>query len=58
MSRGLITDKWSMRILWACAVGSAISFFMVAQERQLQNRDKMLADSLNEADGGTGGEKM
>jgi len=23
-SRGIINDKWSMRILWGCAIGSAI----------------------------------
>lgn len=23
-SRGVIGDKWSMRVLWACAIGSAI----------------------------------
>ncbi|MCI68671.1 hypothetical protein A2U01_0089932, partial [Trifolium medium] len=23
-TRGVITDKWSMRVLWACAIGSAV----------------------------------
>jgi len=23
-TRGVIGDKWSMRILWACAIGSAV----------------------------------
>ncbi|TQD84582.1 hypothetical protein C1H46_029872 [Malus baccata] len=23
--RGVIGDRWSMRILWACAIGSAVS---------------------------------
>lgn len=39
-------DKWSMKILWMCAIGSAISLYMVAAERQMQNRDRMLAESL------------
>ncbi|GMN44770.1 hypothetical protein TIFTF001_013965 [Ficus carica] len=44
--RGVIGDKWSMKILWMCAIGSAISLYMVAAERQMQNRDRMLAESL------------
>lgn len=51
-SRGVIGDKWSMRILWACAIGSAISLYMVAVERQMQNRERLLAESLKaESDG-------
>ncbi|MCI68452.1 hypothetical protein A2U01_0089713, partial [Trifolium medium] len=23
-TRGVIADKWSMRVLWACAIGSAV----------------------------------
>ncbi|KAK6230528.1 hypothetical protein QUC31_002046 [Theobroma cacao] len=45
-TRGVIGDKWSMRILWVCAIGSAIGLYMVAVERQKQNRDKMMAESL------------
>ncbi|KAM5585965.1 hypothetical protein ABKV19_005062 [Rosa sericea] len=45
-ARGVITDKWSMRVLWACAIGSAISLYFVAAERQAQNRERMLAESL------------
>ncbi|CAJ2646505.1 unnamed protein product [Trifolium pratense] len=41
-TRGVIADKWSMRVLWACAIGSAVSLYMVAVERQKQNRQKML----------------
>ncbi|PON84104.1 Winged helix-turn-helix DNA-binding domain containing protein [Trema orientale] len=44
--RGVVGDKWSMRILWACAIGSAIGLYMVAVERQTQNRERMLAESL------------
>ncbi|KAL4332108.1 hypothetical protein GQ457_07G014510 [Hibiscus cannabinus] len=46
-TRGVIGDKWSMRILWACAIGSAVGLYMVAVERQQQNRDRMMAESLN-----------
>ncbi|KAG8658010.1 uncharacterized protein LOC110610746 [Manihot esculenta] len=55
-TRGVIGDKWSMRILWACAIGSAISLYMVAVERQIQNRDRMLAESLKamEEESGSG----
>eukprot|EP00257_Ricinus_communis_P021075 XP_015580472.1 uncharacterized protein LOC8288356 [Ricinus communis] len=55
-TRGVIGDKWSMRILWACAIGSAISLYMVAVERQQKNRDRMLAESLQdmEAESGSG----
>ncbi|KDP27033.1 hypothetical protein JCGZ_20968 [Jatropha curcas] len=55
-TRGVIGDKWSMRILWACAIGSAISLYMVAVERQAQNRERAMAESLNamEAESGSG----
>ncbi|KAL5571462.1 hypothetical protein UlMin_021076 [Ulmus minor] len=46
--RGVISDKWSMRVLWMCAIGSAIGLYMVAAERQMQNRERMLAESLKE----------
>uniref|UniRef100_A0A7N0U404 Uncharacterized protein n=1 Tax=Kalanchoe fedtschenkoi TaxID=63787 RepID=A0A7N0U404_KALFE len=46
MTRGVISEKWSMRVLWLCAIGSGITLFMVAQERQLQNRQKMIAEGL------------
>nr|KJB13400.1 hypothetical protein B456_002G072400 [Gossypium raimondii] len=45
-TRGVIGDKWSMRILWGCAIGSAVALYMVAVERQRQNRDQMMAESL------------
>lgn len=44
MTRGTIPDKWSMRLLWVCAIGSAIGLYMVAVERQMQNREKMMAE--------------
>ncbi|TKY66545.1 hypothetical protein E2542_SST09421 [Spatholobus suberectus] len=58
-TRGIIGDKWSMRILWACAIGSAVSLYMVAVERQAQNRERMLAEELRamesgESNGGDG----
>ncbi|KAH1221662.1 hypothetical protein GmHk_12G035024 [Glycine max] len=51
-SRGVIADKWSMRILWACAIGSAVSLYMVAVERQAQNRQRMLAEELKAMESG------
>ncbi|CAL0333763.1 unnamed protein product [Lupinus luteus] len=45
---GVIADKWSMRILWACAIGSAVSLYMVAVERQAQNRARMLAEGMKD----------
>ncbi|KAL2922173.1 Uncharacterized protein RDABS01_013664 [Bienertia sinuspersici] len=44
MTRGTIPDKWSMRVLWLCAIGSAVGLYMVAVERQMQNREKMMAE--------------
>ncbi|MCL8600217.1 hypothetical protein NAB79_18345, partial [Proteus mirabilis] len=52
MARGVISDKWSMRVLWLCAIGSGITLFMVAQERQLQNRQRMLAEGLKDTESG------
>ncbi|XP_019057781.1 PREDICTED: uncharacterized protein LOC104810481 [Tarenaya hassleriana] len=49
-SRGVISDKWSLRILWGCAIGTAISLYMVAVERQTQNRNRALAESLEAAE--------
>ncbi|KAK9091428.1 hypothetical protein Sjap_024605 [Stephania japonica] len=66
-SRGVIGDKWSMRILWFCALGSAVGIarilllvniysclYMVAVDRQTKNREKMLAESLNAYPGSDG----
>ncbi|KAL9441253.1 hypothetical protein AB3S75_019850 [Citrus x aurantiifolia] len=53
-SRGVIGDKWSMRVLWACAIGSAIGLYMVAVERQMKNRERMLAESLKAESDGVG----
>ncbi|KAI3753755.1 hypothetical protein L2E82_25821 [Cichorium intybus] len=49
-TRGVISDKWSMRVLWLTAIGSAVGLYMVAVERQTQNREKMLAESLRAAE--------
>ncbi|XP_010263308.1 PREDICTED: uncharacterized protein LOC104601608 [Nelumbo nucifera] len=51
-SRGVIGDKWSMRILWLCAIGSAIGLWMVGVERQTQNRERMMAERLRAIDSG------
>ncbi|KAK4342058.1 hypothetical protein RND71_037874 [Anisodus tanguticus] len=48
-NRGIIADKWSGRLLWVCAIGSAVGFYMVAVERQTQNRAKMMAQALADA---------
>ncbi|XP_010913979.1 uncharacterized protein [Elaeis guineensis] len=53
-SRGVVGDKWSQRILWFCAIGSAISLYMVAVERQAQNRERMMAEGLKGIDGASG----
>ncbi|WRX28719.1 hypothetical protein QQP08_021206 [Theobroma cacao] len=57
-TRGVIGDKWSMRILWVCAIGSAIGLYMVAVERQKQNRDKMMAESLKAIESEGSGEQV
>ncbi|XP_027355851.1 uncharacterized protein LOC113865474 [Abrus precatorius] len=51
-TRGVVGDKWSMRILWACAIGSAIGLYMVAVERQAKNRERMLAEGLKAMESG------
>ncbi|KAL9259062.1 hypothetical protein AKJ16_DCAP14314 [Drosera capensis] len=56
-ARGVVPDKWSMRILWACAIGSAISLYMVAVERQMKNREKMMADALQGVEAGGGSDE-
>ncbi|KAJ0988160.1 hypothetical protein J5N97_006516 [Dioscorea zingiberensis] len=50
-NRGVVGDKWSMRILWMCAIGSAISLYMVAVERQAQNRARMMEENSRDAVG-------
>ncbi|KAK9024571.1 hypothetical protein V6N11_004729 [Hibiscus sabdariffa] len=57
-TRGVIGDKWSMRILWACAIGSAVGLYMVAVERQQQNRDRMMAESLKAMESEGGGDLL
>jgi hypothetical protein len=27
-SRGVVGDKWSQKILWVCAIGTAISMYL------------------------------
>ncbi|XP_042477458.1 uncharacterized protein LOC122058830 [Macadamia integrifolia] len=54
--RGVIGDKWSMRILWACAIGSALGLWMVGVERQAQNRERAMAESLKAMDSGADGQ--
>nr|XP_043621745.1 uncharacterized protein LOC122593404 isoform X1 [Erigeron canadensis] len=49
-TRGVISDKWSMRVLWLTAIGSAVGLYMVAVERQTQNREKMMAEALRAAE--------
>nr|XP_016504584.1 PREDICTED: polygalacturonase At1g48100-like [Nicotiana tabacum] len=46
---GVRIKTWSGRLLWVCAIGSAIGFYMVAVERQMQNREKMMAEALADA---------
>ncbi|XP_051152270.1 uncharacterized protein LOC127266157 [Andrographis paniculata] len=53
--RGVIADRWSSRILWICAIGTAVGLYMVAVERQMQNREKMMAEALRAAESGTDG---
>ncbi|KAL3508653.1 hypothetical protein ACH5RR_028054 [Cinchona calisaya] len=55
-NRGVVGDKWSSRVLWICAIGSAIGLYMVAAERQAQNRAKMMSEALEGA--GQGAEKV
>ncbi|KAG5546270.1 uncharacterized protein LOC131329232 [Rhododendron vialii] len=54
--RGVISDKWSMRVLWLCALGSAVGLYMVAVERQTQNRARMMAEALKESNADMGEE--
>ncbi|KAL4185974.1 hypothetical protein AMTRI_Chr10g8490 [Amborella trichopoda] len=60
--RGIIGDKWSLRILWFCAIGSAIGLWMVGVERQTQNMERNMAQSLRDldsaADGQSDGEEV
>ncbi|KAH6764215.1 HrpN-interacting protein from malus protein [Perilla frutescens var. hirtella] len=51
--RGVIGDKWSSRILWLSALGSAVGLYMVMVERQLQNREKKMMEALRAAESGT-----
>ncbi|KAL9400048.1 hypothetical protein Peur_009009 [Populus x canadensis] len=56
--RGVIGDKWTSRILWAYASyrKSNQCLHMVVVERQLQNRERMMAEGLKNtvAEVGTG----
>ncbi|XP_062218483.1 uncharacterized protein LOC133918568 [Phragmites australis] len=52
--RGVVGERWSQRILWMCALGSAVSLYFVAVERQAQNRARAVAEGLKALDGGGG----
>ncbi|GJM90519.1 hypothetical protein PR202_ga06806 [Eleusine coracana subsp. coracana] len=54
--RGAVGERWSQRILWMCAIGSAVSLYFVAVERQAQNRARAMAEGLKALDcaGGPG----
>lgn len=56
--REAISDKWSMRVLWFCAIGSAVGLYMVAVDRQMKNRERAIAEGLKamESDANTGEE--
>ncbi|KAK8935369.1 hypothetical protein KSP39_PZI013129 [Platanthera zijinensis] len=47
----VVGEIWSQRVLWLCAVGSAIGLYMVGVDRQAQNRARMMADGLTSLDG-------
>ncbi|KAG2656749.1 hypothetical protein PVAP13_1KG103800 [Panicum virgatum] len=53
--RGIVGERWSQRILWICALGSAVSLYFVAVERQAQNRARAVAEGLKALDGSGGG---
>ncbi|CAN6237454.1 unnamed protein product, partial [Urochloa humidicola] len=53
--RGIVGERWSQRILWICALGSAVSLYFVAVERQAQNRARAVAEGLKALDGAGGG---
>ncbi|KAL5207059.1 hypothetical protein ABZP36_031494 [Zizania latifolia] len=53
--RGVVGERWSQRILWMCAIGSAVSLYFVAVERQAQNRARAVAEGLKSLDGGGAG---
>ncbi|CAL4889386.1 unnamed protein product [Urochloa decumbens] len=53
--RGIVGERWSQRILWICALGSAVSLYFVAVERQAQNRARAVAEGLKSLDGAGGG---
>ncbi|KAJ4810681.1 HrpN-interacting protein from malus protein [Rhynchospora pubera] len=57
-SRGVVGEKWSQKVLWFCAIGTAISLYMVAVERQAQNRQRAMNQGLKALDSKTssGGE--
>ncbi|XP_075669100.1 uncharacterized protein LOC142638910 [Castanea sativa] len=57
-SRGAIPDKWSMRVLWFCALGSAVGLYMVAVDRQTKNRERMMAENMKAMEGEGGGEDV
>ncbi|XP_044951414.1 uncharacterized protein LOC123401638 [Hordeum vulgare subsp. vulgare] len=53
--RGVVGDRWSQRVLWICAIGSAVSLYFVAVERQAQNRARAVSEGFKGLDGAGGG---
>uniref|UniRef100_J3LAK2 Uncharacterized protein n=1 Tax=Oryza brachyantha TaxID=4533 RepID=J3LAK2_ORYBR len=53
--RGVVGERWSQRVLWLCAIGSAVSLYYVAVERQAQNRARAMAEGLKALDGAGAG---
>ncbi|EAZ22097.1 hypothetical protein OsJ_05756 [Oryza sativa Japonica Group] len=56
--RGVVGKRWSQRVLWLCAIGSAVSLYYVAVERQAQNRARAVAEGLKALDGAGAGEDV
>ena len=45
-SRGVISDKWSMRILWGCALGSAIGDDLISTHFRMFLFTPLLANHI------------
>ncbi|XP_078154153.1 hrpN-interacting protein from malus protein [Carex rostrata] len=52
-SRGVVGERWSQKILWCCAIGTAVSLYFVAVERHAQNRQRAMAQGLKALDSDT-----
>ncbi|KAL5698116.1 hypothetical protein ACHQM5_029195 [Ranunculus cassubicifolius] len=55
--RGVVGDKWSNRILWLYALGSAVGLWMVGVERQAQNRERALRAAMESGGDADDGEE-